>query len=66
MYTPHPHPAYPPPLPTRRFVFTTDQKGTVTLVHCHPEDHEELLTIKKAMVSVFSVHVKVCGYNYYR
>nr|KAG5686568.1 hypothetical protein BaRGS_027225 [Batillaria attramentaria] len=40
------------------FLFVVDGKGTVTMVHCHPEDHEELLIIKKAMVSVFSVHVK--------
>ncbi|KAK7460766.1 hypothetical protein BaRGS_00038813, partial [Batillaria attramentaria] len=43
---------------TKAFLFVVDGKGTVTMVHCHPEDHEELLIIKKAMVSVFSVHVK--------
>ena len=37
----------------------TEESGRVRLVHCHPEDHEELLVIKKAMVSVFSVHVQV-------
>ena len=42
-----------------RFLFTTDGKGGVKLVHCHPEDHKELVVIKKAMVSIFSVTVKV-------
>nr|KAG5706496.1 hypothetical protein BaRGS_032889 [Batillaria attramentaria] len=44
---------------TKAFVFMVDDTGGVRLVHCHPDDHEELLVIKKAMVSVFSVHVKV-------
>ena len=42
-----------------RFLFETDSNGNVRLVHCHPQDHEKLLFIKKAMVSLFSVHVKV-------
>ena len=37
----------------------TNARGNIRLVHCHPEDHEELLVIKKAMVSVFAVHVQV-------
>ncbi|KAK7496781.1 hypothetical protein BaRGS_00011990 [Batillaria attramentaria] len=44
---------------TKTFLFVVDDTGGVRLVHCHPEDHEELLVIKKAMVSVFSVHVKI-------
>ena len=42
-----------------RFVFTTNATGGVTLVHVHPEDHKQLLIIKKAIVSVFSVNVQV-------
>ena len=42
-----------------RFLFVSNARGNIRLVHCHPEDHEELLVIKKAMVSVFAVHVQV-------
>ncbi|KAK7493719.1 hypothetical protein BaRGS_00015048 [Batillaria attramentaria] len=44
---------------TKTFLFVTDKKGTVTLVHCHPEDHEELAFLKKAMAGIFSVHIKI-------
>nr|KAG5700343.1 hypothetical protein BaRGS_029595 [Batillaria attramentaria] len=48
----------------KAFLFVTDAKGSVTLVHCHPKDRDELLVIKKAMVSVFSVHVKTLDYDH--
>ena len=33
--------------------------GLIEFVHVHPEEHDEVLIIKKAMVSVFSAHVEV-------
>lgn len=44
---------------SKSFLFVSDEKGSVRLVHCHPADHEELVIIKKAMVSVFSVSVQI-------
>ncbi|XP_070204336.1 uncharacterized protein [Littorina saxatilis] len=44
---------------TRNFVFKSNSTGAITLVHVHPNDHKELLVLKKALVSVFSVHVQV-------
>ncbi|KAK7496755.1 hypothetical protein BaRGS_00011964, partial [Batillaria attramentaria] len=35
---------------SKAFLFVVDDTGGVRLVHCHPEDHEELLVIKKAMI----------------
>ena len=36
--------------------------GLVEFVHYHPEEHEELLILKKAVLSVFSAHVEVRSY----
>ncbi|KAL8573312.1 hypothetical protein ACOMHN_032774 [Nucella lapillus] len=44
---------------TKTFLFVSEASGQIRVVHCHPEDHEELLVIKKAMVSIFSVHVQI-------
>ncbi|XP_076452271.1 uncharacterized protein LOC143287914 [Babylonia areolata] len=45
---------------SKTFLFLTEEStGHVRLVHCHPEDHEEMLVIKKAMVSIFSAHVQI-------
>ena len=41
------------------FVFVSNPRGTIVLVHSHPEDRQELLTVKKALAGLFSVHVQV-------
>ena len=42
-----------------RFFFTMSRHGLVEFVHYHPDEHEEALILKKAVVSAFSAHVEV-------
>nr|KAG5707972.1 hypothetical protein BaRGS_025110 [Batillaria attramentaria] len=44
---------------SKTFLFVTNSNGSVTLVHRHPEDRHELVVVKKAIVSIFSVHLQV-------
>ncbi|XP_046568758.1 uncharacterized protein LOC124277142 [Haliotis rubra] len=43
------------------FLFRTSTKGSIDLVRVHPEDEDELVVIKKAVTSLFSVTVRESG-----
>ena len=42
-----------------RFLFNVDVDGLVTLVHHHPEDEHEILSLKKVLASTLSARVQV-------
>ena len=42
-----------------RFLFSTGPDGLVTMVHHHPEDKYEVLSLKKVLASTLSAKVKV-------
>ena len=42
-----------------RFLFTTGSDGMVTMVHHHPEDEYEILSLKKVLTSTLSAKVSV-------
>ncbi|KAJ8312548.1 hypothetical protein KUTeg_009921 [Tegillarca granosa] len=43
---------------SRSFLFQMSENGLVTFVHYHPEDHDEVVTLKKVLASVLSANVK--------
>ncbi|XP_061162771.1 uncharacterized protein LOC133171992 [Saccostrea echinata] len=46
---------------SRHFLFELGETGLVHFVHYHPEDKEEVITLKKAVVGTISAHFQVSG-----